>query len=208
MVHASAVFCFEVPLTYHGGPATVRKNRRRLRCPYCKKFFFRPVSQIVAKKRSYCSQKCWYESRPHLPRDSRASYLRNRIKILSKNKENYANRKRIFLYHKEYRKLNLERIRAYDRGRSFERKGREIGWSLKDFKEAWKRQKGRCGLCGKKMRRSGRSMLSVHRDHDHRTGRRRGLIHMGCNLGLGHFKDDPISLEKAARYIRRHRRKN
>ena len=42
--------------------------------------------------------------------------------------------------------------------------------------------------------------LSV--DHDHETGKVRGLICHLCNIGLGSFHDDPELLENAAKYIR------
>ncbi len=63
--------------------------------------------------------------------------------------------------------------------------------------------KGVCECCGKpetdvafgKTRK-----LAV--DHCHTTGKVRGLLCRACNIGLGHFNDDPVKLQQAINYIK------
>lgn len=62
-------------------------------------------------------------------------------------------------------------------------------------------QGGVCAICGADGP-GGRG--GWHRDHDHATGKWRDLLCHYCNVGLGHFQDDPELLEKAATYLRRH----
>jgi len=38
-------------------------------------------------------------------------------------------------------------------------------------------------------------------DHDHKTGRIRGLLCVNCNLLVGHAKDNPSTLRNAAKYL-------
>ena len=66
-------------------------------------------------------------------------------------------------------------------------------------------QNGVCAICRNPHGRAlcGRSKdLAV--DHDHLTGRLRGLLCDDCNLGLGLFRDDPQRLMNAALYLLAH----
>ncbi len=43
-------------------------------------------------------------------------------------------------------------------------------------------------------------------DHCHASGKFRAYICWHCNIGLGHFKDNPKALRAAARYLDQHRK--
>lgn len=58
-------------------------------------------------------------------------------------------------------------------------------------------QGGVCAIC----ECPDKKRLSV--DHDHQTGKIRGLLCANCNLALGNFKDDPDRLAKAIVYLKR-----
>jgi hypothetical protein len=55
-----------------------------------------------------------------------------------------------------------------------------------------------CAICGTHDPGTKRRM---HVDHDHATGKVRGVLCPLCNVGLGHFKDSPALLAKAAQYL-------
>lgn len=58
------------------------------------------------------------------------------------------------------------------------------------------RQKGKCAICTSDI--VGRN---CHTDHDHATGKIRGLLCQRCNMGLGCFKDQIQRLYLAAEYL-------
>jgi hypothetical protein len=60
-------------------------------------------------------------------------------------------------------------------------------------------QEYRCAICGLHADDNLHGKLYV--DHSHETGEVRGLLCRACNTGLGHFRDNPLLLAKAAEYI-------
>jgi hypothetical protein len=54
-----------------------------------------------------------------------------------------------------------------------------------------------CAICGNSCK-TGRQLAI---DHCHKTGEVRALLCADCNGALGHFKDDPRILRKAADYV-------
>ena len=61
-------------------------------------------------------------------------------------------------------------------------------------------QDGRCAICE---RLPEDEVLRV--DHDHSTGKIRGLLCRHCNLALGNMKGDISLLRKAIAYLEKHR---
>lgn len=60
-------------------------------------------------------------------------------------------------------------------------------------------QQSACAICGADFTALG----GIRVDHDHATGRVRGLLCSPCNTGLGQFHDDPGTLRTAAEYLER-----
>lgn len=71
------------------------------------------------------------------------------------------------------------------------------------YKEELNKQGGLCALCKKSPGGEYGGILVV--DHNHDTGKRRGLIHHRCNLLLGQAGDSVVLLELAADYLRTNR---
>jgi hypothetical protein len=71
---------------------------------------------------------------------------------------------------------------------------RLYGISRAEFEDLLLSQEGKCKICQRKMNRP-------HTDHDHISGRVRGLLCSTCNSGLGCFGDIPEFLRRAADYL-------
>ena len=60
-------------------------------------------------------------------------------------------------------------------------------------------QNGACAIC---LTTTSKRRLAI--DHDHETGKNRGLLCVRCNLGLGYFLDNKEHLAAAITYLEKH----
>lgn len=84
----------------------------------------------------------------------------------------------------------------------------QYGLTEVDYDRMLASQGGCCAICGANVPGKNRGSTrpdSFCVDHDHRTGKVRALLCRGCNSGLGHLKDDPALLRRAADYLVAHR---
>lgn len=89
------------------------------------------------------------------------------------------------LYHKssdQRKKAHLRTLKRY-------------GITAEDYDHMFAEQNGLCAICGRPDSRA----LSV--DHDHETGKVRGLLCSKCNFLLGYADDDPEILTRAIEYL-------
>ncbi len=108
---------------------------------------------------------------------------------------------------KKWQQENADRLNAYRRQRRQlpEVKQRERKTLLKrtfdltpeGYAALLAAQDERCAIC----RAEPRPGQALDVDHDHKTGKVRGLLCRNCNHGLGKFKDNPFTLTEAQFYL-------
>lgn len=116
-------------------------------------------------------------------------------------------KERLVIYRAEYRKRNREKMVEYQKAHKKDKREyyfqRNHGLGLKDVLEMFDGQGGRCSICKKQMNMVGRNGDRAHVDHNHITGKNRGLICDNCNRGLGFFHDNIQSLKFAINYLKK-----
>ena len=162
-----------------------KKSRYYVLCPVCKKNkVYAPPAQTRRGHGKYCSNLCFRKG------------IKDRSIELSK-KITYRHCKRCGEY-KEIKNFSFNKSKAFGFGRSYYCKDcmsnikylRNYGLDKKQIEELGVNG---CNICG---------VLSKLRvDHDHLTGKIRGILCDNCNVGLGHFKDSVDLLQKGKEYL-------
>jgi hypothetical protein len=108
---------------------------------------------------------------------------------------------------KRWQQANPERVNATQRARRSKPEAkrraradhlmRKFAMTIEQYDSMLEAQGGGCFICG----RPSREDSSLHVDHDHSTGRVRGILCFCCNNALADFQDDPALLRKAASYV-------
>jgi len=169
----------------------VMRGKRKMKKQKCSKcgeiksiadFTFRTDKGTHRKTCHTCTnarQRRWY----NVPENSqRVRKKTNRYKKNNKEKHNKLNRKYRAVgkpWYKEY--LLRKRLKRY-------------GLTKEQYVELLVLQNFRCKICLKKAD-------NLRIDHDHESGKVRGLLCNACNLALGLFRDNTQVLNDAKKYI-------
>ena len=120
----------------------------------------------------------------------KAYYLTNRDKMRARKKAYYLAHPEKF---KAQGKAYWESLPGGQRGYYFKR---TYGLTQNDIDRLVAAQGGVCAICGKAWTSQG-----PHVDHDHATGKVRGILCFRCNAALGHISDDPRIVRAMIDYL-------
>lgn len=112
--------------------------------------------------------------------------------------EKYGIRKRCKACQRERMKAIYATEKYKEKHREDDRRRRR-GCTPSQYKLLQQSQKGMCAICGKEVNEQLRA------DHDHVTGKMRGLLCDNCNWGLGNFKDNIQYLKNAICYLEKYK---
>lgn len=167
----------------------IQKDRKR--CCRCDRY-------LPATEEFFYKNKSKPDGFRHECKDCDRQYIIDRKEIIQ------AQRKAFQVRHKE--RLSKERREKYKKDSSLQLKLKEINYTLKynisleEVAEMMDEQKGCCAIC-KESLVNPEDKKSFKVDHDHNTGKVRGLLCNMCNLLLGHAYDNIETLKSAITYL-------
>ena len=152
---------------------------------------FRKNNRVASGIHSWCKicscekeNARYRRNREHLKARMRERYWKDPEKTRARERSHYADNKA------QHRRNRLKRL---------------FQISVEDYEVMLHKQDGVCAICRQPeslVRGEGSQSLSI--DHDHNSGRVRGLLCANCNSGLGMFRDSPAILTAAKTYLMGH----
>ena len=103
-------------------------------------------------------------------------------------------------YQRVWRAANPEKRKASSRRGRFLQTLKKLGWTEAGYNEMWNMQGHICAACGSDKTNFKKGWTI---DHNHETGKIRGIVCPGCNLIAGHARDDTRRLRLIALYLER-----
>lgn len=111
---------------------------------------------------------------------------------------------------KEWESRNKDKVREYRKQADFRRRDyragehlfRTYGLTKSEYTNLLTKQQGLCAICKREesgVLRGSKRRMGV--DHNHKTGRIRGLLCDDCNTGIARLQESPEILRIAARYV-------
>ena len=114
-----------------------------------------------------------------------------------RNKNHEKVRKSAREWAKKNRQLNPDTCHIVDRKSALKK---NYGITIKQYDILFAKQNGVCAICHKPEGVS--KYLCV--DHNHNSGKVRGLLCRKCNLALGHIDDSILILEEMIKYLKKY----
>lgn len=158
-------------------------------CLFCKKRF----TARICKKGKFCSPSCFYKSRKK-PCINICQFCKMPFKT-KHPKQKFHNHLCYSLNNKNKKYSGLTPKERAQESKMIAKYGiKPLEWRFLLFQ-----QKGKCPICFTEILDHPDHTNAT--DHNHKTGKIRGILCSHCNKGLGFFKDSPELLLKAAQYL-------
>lgn len=168
------------------------KNRQDGKFPYCKtctstnpdRFIEKYADKLEGvKKCPDCGKKYPYSEFYNNKNDSRGMSSQCKKCMMKRRK----------VWEVENPDMHFDKRRGYGLRKNY-------GITINDYNDMFEKQNGLCAVCGSDSNGTTRSK-HLFVDHDHTTGKIRGLLCNKCNQALGLLNDNTSVLERAINYL-------
>lgn len=115
----------------------------------------------------------------------------NRDKVKLQNQRRYIKHKDRMLAYSKAWNINVGKFRRYN-------------LTKEEYGKLFNEQKGCCAICEKPQSELTGRIKHLGIDHNHQTGKVRGLLCDVCNRGIGYLRDDIVLITKALNYLKKY----